>query len=140
VAIEGDISQNLYMEKLAWFKRNEKPETVLLVSENTELIKIILAWTNIDVKCAEKLTDFKSESEKDIWGWLWENTIYSKKEFIDTTGIHFSETALDVKLKPLISNRILYPDGTINSYVQRYLRERVVKLFETRTKSKLRKL
>lgn len=105
-----------------------------LVVDNTELVKIILAWINLDVKRAEKLTDFKGKSEKDTWEWLWENTLYSKKEFIETTGIRFSEPALDVKLKPLTGNRILYPDGTVNSYVQRYLRERVVKLFENKPK------
>jgi hypothetical protein len=36
------------------------------------------------------------------------------------------------KLKPLIGNRVLYPDGTVNSFVQRYLRERVLKLFDAR--------
>lgn len=134
MAIEDEMSENLYVERLAWFKQNEKPETVLLVADNTELVKIILAWTNLDVKRAEKLTDFKGESENDMWEWLWENTIYSKKEFIDTIGIHFSEPALDAKLKPLIGNRILYPDGAVNSYVQRYFRERVVKLFENKPK------
>ncbi len=37
------------------------------------------------------------------------------------------------KLKPLIGNRVLYPDGTVNSFVQRYLRERVLKLFDAKT-------
>jgi hypothetical protein len=36
------------------------------------------------------------------------------------------------KLKPLVGNRVLYPDGTVNSFVQRYLRERVLKLFDTK--------
>jgi hypothetical protein len=36
------------------------------------------------------------------------------------------------KLKPLIGNRVLYPDGTVNSFVQRYLRERVLRLFEAK--------
>jgi len=36
------------------------------------------------------------------------------------------------KLKPLVGNRVLYPDGTVNSYVQRYLRERVLRLFDAK--------
>ena len=36
------------------------------------------------------------------------------------------------KLKPLVGNRVLYPDGTVNSFVQRYLRERVLKLFDAK--------
>jgi hypothetical protein len=27
---------------------------------------------------------------------------------------------------------VIYPDGTINSFVQRYLRDRVLKLFEAK--------
>jgi len=42
-------------------------------------------------------------------------------------------------MKPLIGNRIIYPDGTINSYVQRYLREQVVKLFEAKSKKPSRR-
>ena len=37
-------------------------------------------------------------------------------------------------MKPLIGNRVLYPDGTVNSFVQRYLRDRVLKLFEPKVK------
>ncbi len=80
------------------------------------------------------MTQLKSETENEVWDWLWENTIYSKKELIEKIGTPFSELALDGKLKPLIGNRILYPDGTMNSFVQRYLREQVVKLFETKPK------
>jgi hypothetical protein len=42
-------------------------------------------------------------------------------------------------LKPLIGNRIIYPDGTVNSFVERYLRERVVKLFEAKPKKSVKK-
>jgi hypothetical protein len=131
--------EDLYAEKLAWFKQNEKPEVVLLIADNPERIKIVVAWTSLAVKHAEKLTKPKGDSAEEVWEWLWKNTKYSKKELIKNIGIHFSELALDGKLKPLIGNRILYPDGTVNSYVQRYLREQVVKLFEAKPKRLKRK-
>jgi len=133
------MSKNLYAEKLSWFKQNEKPETVLLVADNPECVKLVIAWTNLNVRCSEKVTKLRGESENEIWEWLWKNTIFSKKELIEKTGIHFSELALDAKFKPLISNRILYPDGTVNSFVQRYLREQVVKLFEAKPKRSAKK-
>jgi hypothetical protein len=37
-------------------------------------------------------------------------------------------------MKPLIGNHIIYPDGTVNSFVERYLREQVIKLFEAKSK------
>jgi hypothetical protein len=127
------MNENLYLEKLAWFKQNEKPETVLLVADNSERIKLVIAWTNLNVRGAQKLTELGGQSENEIWEWLWENTDYSRAELKEKSGIG-SEIALKGKMKPLIGNRVIYPDGTVNSYVQRYLREQVVKLFEAKPK------
>jgi len=127
------VTDNLFREKLAWFKQNEKPETVLVVADNPELIKIAIAWTNMKVELKDKLTVLPPESENEIWDWLWHNTKYKLSELRLIMGSPLSETGLQDRLKPMIGNRIIYPDGTINSYVQRYLRERVVKLFESKT-------
>jgi hypothetical protein len=133
------MDKNLYVEKLAWFKQNEKPEVVLLVADNHERIRIIVAWSNLDVRCAEKITEPIGASEKEVWEWLWENTKYSKKELLEKIGVHVSEVALENKMKPLIGNRILYPDGTVNSFVHRYLREQVLNLFESKSKRPAKK-
>ena len=128
------MKDELYLEKLSWFKQNERPETVLLVADDSERIKIVVAWTNLDVKHAEKLTELEGESENEVWEWLWENAEYSRSELIEKIGIPLSESGLEGKMRPLIGNRILYPDGTVNSFVQRYLRERVLKLLEFKPK------
>lgn len=133
------MANDFYAEKLAWFKQNEKPEVVLLVANDPERVKLVIAWNNLNVKRTEKLTDLKSEGENEVWRWLWENAIYSKKELVEKIGILFSEAGLESKMKPLIGNRIIYPDGTVNSFVQRYLREQVVKLFETKPKRTAKK-
>lgn len=133
------MSEDLYTEKLTWFKQNEKPEVVLLVADNPERIKVVVAWTNLNVQCAEKLTELKGTGENEVWDWLWGNARYSKKELLEKSGVSLSELGLENKMKPLIGNRILYPDGTVNSFVQRYLREQVVKLFETKPKRTAKK-
>jgi len=133
------MKDDLYTEKLDWFKQNEKPEVVLLVVDNPDRVRIILAWTNMSVKYAESLTALRSKDENEVWDWLWENTRYSKKELIGKAGVPLSELSLENKMKPLIGNRILYPDGTVNSFVQRYLREQVVKLFEMKTNRSLKR-
>jgi hypothetical protein len=43
------MNDDPYAEKLAWFKQNEKPEVVLVVADNPELIKIVVAWTSLAV-------------------------------------------------------------------------------------------
>lgn len=132
------MDEDLYRQKLAWFKQNERPEVVLLIADNTERIKIVVVWGNLDVRRAEKLTELTGESENDAWEWLWQNAKYSRTDLMEKAGISLSESALDRKIKPLIGNRVLYPDGNVNS-VQRYLRDRVVKLFEPKPKRSTRK-
>lgn len=133
------MNNDSYRERLAWFKRNEKPEVVLLIADNPELTNIVVAWTNLEVKRAEKLTELGGESESDLWRWLWENAEYSRATLIEKIGVSYSELGLEGKLKLLIGNRILYPDGTVNSFVQRYLRDRVLKLFESKSQRQVKK-
>jgi hypothetical protein len=130
---------DLFIEKLAWFKQNEKPEAVLLIADEPERIKIVIAWTNIQVVQAENLTEPVNTSEKGIWAWLWENTVFPREELIGAIGTALSDAGLEKKMRPLIGNRIIYQDGTVNSYVQRYLREKVINLFESKTRKIARK-
>jgi len=115
------MAEDLYTKKLNWFKQNEKPETVLLIADESDLIKIVVAWTSLDTRHADKLTELRGDSESEVWEWLWDNTTYSLKELKEKIGTSFSEIALENRMKPLIGNRIIYPDGTINSFVERYL-------------------
>jgi len=131
--------EDLYTEKLNWFKQNERPEVVLLLADNADLVKIVVAWTSLDVKHTDKLTGLPGNSESEAWEWLWQNTDYRLIELKEKIGTSFSEIALGNKMKPLIGNRIIYPDGTMNSFVERYLREQVVKLFEVKPKKSVKK-
>jgi hypothetical protein len=128
------MAEDLYTEKLNWFKQNERPEVVLLLADNPDLIKIVVAWTSLDINREGKLTDSPGESESELWKWLWQNTVYRLSELKEKIGTSLSEIALGNKMKPLIGNRIIYPDGTVNSFAERYLREQVVKLFEAKLK------
>ena len=123
---------DLYIDKLDWFRRNEKPEAVLVIADNQELIKIVVAWANLEVHRAEKLTELVGQSDCTIWEWLWKNARYSLKDLKGKTGVAYSESVLEDKMWLLIGNSVLYPDGTVNTFVQRYLRERVLRLFESR--------
>ncbi len=126
------MSEDLYVEKLAHFKENEKPEAVLLIADEPNLVKIVVSWTNTRVRCAQKLSCLRGDSESEVWEWLWKNAIYSRKELIAKSSL--PEHGFDRKMIPLIGNRVLYPDGTVNSFVQRYLRDRVRKLFDAKPK------
>jgi hypothetical protein len=72
------MKEDLYTKKLAWFKQNERPENVLLVADNPERIKIVVAWANLEVRRAEKLTELRGESDNEVWEWLWKNAKYDR--------------------------------------------------------------
>lgn len=128
------MPEDLYTEKLNWFKQNERPEVVLLLADNPDLVKIVVAWTNLDVRRADTPMGPTDDSEGEAWEWLWGNTTYRLGELKEKIGTSLSEIALENKMKPLIGNRIIYPDGSVNSFVERYLREQVVKLFGEKSK------
>jgi len=64
--------------------------------------------------------------------------ISKKKNSNDKGGLGLiglrERAGLENKMRPLIGHRILYPDGTMNSYVQRYLREKVINIFKRKTR------
>jgi hypothetical protein len=127
--------EDLFAERLTWFKQNEKPEPVLVVNDTSDAIKIVIAWSNMQVKHNEELSGLTAgDSENEVWEWLWENTRFSLTDLKEKAGVPYSETVLEQKLMPLIGNRVLYPDGTVNSFVQRYLRGQVAKIFESKSK------
>ena len=129
-------STNEYYGKLEWFKENEKPEVLLTIINNQNAVKTVIAWTSMSTKPVDILSRLSSNSENEIWTWLWDNTEYSISELQDKLDVPLSESGLNSRLKPLIGNRVIYPDGTINTYVQKYLREQVVKLFKENKKVK----
>ena len=133
------MSEAMFAEKLVYFKQNEKPEVVLLVADNPEFIKILVVWPILDVKWEENDSRLPGDSEREVWDWLWKNTRFSLAELKEKADIPLADWVLEKKMKPLIGNRVIYPDGTINSYVQRYLKERVVKLFEAKPKRPAKK-
>jgi len=69
--------EDLYSDKLNWFKQNERPEAVLLIADNPDLVKIVVAWMSQGAKRVDKLVGLPGDSEGEVWEWLWENTTYS---------------------------------------------------------------
>ncbi len=126
------MGNDLFAEHLQRFKEKENPEAVLLVADDPESIKIIVAWTTLDVSSVNERSPLSGQSDREMWDWLWANARYSLADLAEMSSL--SLPFVQRRLKPLISNRVLYPDGTVNSFVQRYLRERVLKLFDTKSR------
>jgi len=130
--------ETLWSERLAEFKSQEKPEAVLLLAEDAELIRITVAWTNTSTVRPQKFTrPPQGDDPHEWWEWLWQNRVYSRQEVMDKAS--YGGPRFDRKFRALFGNRAIYPDGTINSFVQRYLRDRVLKLFDAKPKRSSRK-
>ncbi len=102
-----------------------QPDSAIISDLNKELI---------DIKHPDKLAELTDDSEREVWDWLWQNTCFSLTELKEKAGIPLADWVVEKKMKPLIGNRIIYPDGTVNSFVQRYFRGEVAKLFEAKPK------
>jgi hypothetical protein len=116
-----------YSQILDEFKNNENPEAILVVGEDALMTRLVLAWPNVartEVEPPEPLS--KDWDDVKRWDWLWSGIRYAKKDISSIVG----RNRLDVQLRVLIANRILYPDGTIHSYLTKFLRTRVIKLLE----------
>jgi hypothetical protein len=123
---------DLFQEKLNWFKRNERPEALLAVADDPELARLAAAWTFTAVRPKRTRSTLKGETPCEIWNWLWENVEFSCEELIESSGVHaFTSREQIVRL---IANRVIYPDGTVNSYVRRYLRKRALGLLDAKPK------
>lgn len=120
-------STNHFERVLSDFKEKENPEAILVVGEDPWMIRLTLAWPNVLLGSKKPSVLFSKQwNDVERWNWLWENVNFAKKDVYAVVG----RTRLDTKLRSLIANRILYPDGTVHSYVIRFLRSRVIKLLE----------
>lgn len=124
------MAKDGYAEELNRFKENERPDPVLVVAGNAQYVRMLIAWTNVQTQRKRKLSKQPKTSEARRWQWLWDNTRYSEEEFAATSAVE--QNAFEEKLAALMGNRIIYPDGTINSFVRRYLHERVLKLLDAK--------
>lgn len=118
------MKKNRWQDTLEQFKNDERPECVLLVSGSPSLIRIVVAWTSMPIERRKRLTPFPQDAEQP-WEWLWLNAVYSTERF--AKYVPSSDKELEQKLQALIANKVLYPDGTINGYVERLLRAHIVK-------------
>lgn len=120
--------QDLWREKLTDFKQREKPEVVLMVAGSAELTRIVLAWSGMPTKHKRRSKPCCAESEEETWLWLWDSVEFSQGELVSRVPGSTARTASN--FAALVANRVLYPDGTVNSFVSRYMKERVLSLFK----------
>ena len=84
-------------------------------TSDRDYVSILAAWTRCDVRPRRRITRRSASTDGEAWQWLWKNTCLSKDALRDASGVPAKR--LEAKLDALIANRIIYPDGTVNSFV-----------------------
>lgn len=128
------MGDNQFKDALDRFKNLEQPEAVLLVASHKEYVNIAAAWMQCRVRAKATPAGCPDKPDSDIWAWLWENAHFSRAALKERSGV--PEKRFEDRLDTLVANRVLYPDGTINSFVRRYLREKVLKLLGVDAKTR----
>lgn len=119
------MKKDPYQTLLQSFKDEETPESILLVAGNGELTRIAVAWTSVETKRAKRLSPRRGDTSSELWDWLWQNTEFSRDAFLDRIPSAGAKTARN--FDTLVANHVLYPDGTVNRFLQQYLRSRVIR-------------
>lgn len=113
--------QEIYERVLKKLKGQARPEAVLVVKGDPELIRILVSWPNIEISPRSYISPLSDSSSAASWGWLWKNTDYSQDDLRTNCGV--DEESLKAKLAVLIGNRIIYPDGSVNPHVAKFLEQ-----------------
>ena len=127
------MSRSAYEEELKRFRQSERPEAVLLLANDKEYINMVVAWTSTSVKRKRRVGKRRTASQADTWEWLWENVQFSREELMSKSQV--PPKRFEPKLNALIANRVLYPDGSVNSFVRRFLTQKVLKLVGAKPKA-----
>lgn len=122
------MAKDKWAAHIADLKRNEKPEALLMVAGSAELMRIAVAWSSMKAGRKKRLSPCKEDGVNCIWHWLWDNADYCPNELF--RQLPLSTPKAKRLFESLVESRVLYPDGTLNSYVQKYLRQRVLSLFK----------
>jgi hypothetical protein len=128
------MRKDIWSRRLEEVKKRETPETVLVVAGSAELTRVVIAWIGVRATRKSRLSSCKGTDDETTWRWLWENMVFPEDWFYNR--IAGARKRAEQHFTVLVANRVLYPDGTINGFVERYLREKVLSLFGMAKKSK----
>jgi hypothetical protein len=99
-------------------KECEPADVVLLISDQPEAQRMLVAWKSLPKKILEARKNPTCLQD------IWDNIEFDIEKWSANASVH---TGLAKSIsKMLISNNLIYPDGSLNSFVQKYLNALVV--------------
>ncbi len=87
--------------------------------DSESLRRLIVAWPKLNLSKITMSADIP-EDDNAIWQWLWAQVSYDKERLRKIAAVGAN---IDSLLEILIGNHLLYPDGTVNEWAQRVVRQ-----------------
>jgi len=102
-------------------KSHETPSQSTVLLNNKEACSMVSSWPSVDV-----YVDYntKINPKQDMWTSIWEMTSYSLSEWAASSGVPLLYAGKVARI--VIGNRLIYPDGTLNKYAERYVATKVI--------------
>lgn len=100
------------------FKEGETADSIVPLVEDVDLRNGVVAWKSVIVR-NKGMAECEENSEAAQWEWLWKQVDFDLDNFSTVAGVAKQKvTPLFMRMKGL---RLIYPDGTVNSYAMKYL-------------------
>ena len=132
--VSGPERPSVFDDLILAFREEEEPEPVLLLADRIVLAQLAAAWPRISVH-RDPVREPAPSNPTASWEWLWNQVTYSSAALAAMSGL--SEESVKRQMPTLIANRLVYPDGSLHSFARRLLRDRVLRLFETKSASRV---
>jgi hypothetical protein len=105
-------------ETLGHFKKIESAESIIPLVDDESLRGAVVAWKSVVIKYIDA-SDCGEKNEAAQWNWLWTKVEFDLTSYGVVAGLKPQEVR-NVFLR-IAGLRLIYPDGTINTYAAKFL-------------------
>lgn len=112
---------NEFESVLAEFKANERAEDIIPILSDETAQKFLVAWPKIIIRRDLTFSDPIPNTVNEQWVWLWAQVNVVRQDIINISGI--PEMKIERLFCQMKGNRLIYPDGTVMSWAEKYLKK-----------------
>lgn len=110
-------------EVLSYFKKIESVEAISPIIEDQSMRDGLVAWKSVVIRIYRN-ENCTLTSEAERWNWLWDCTEFSIADFGSVAGVKQCDASL--LFQRLKGYRLIYPDGTINTWAIKFLQAHIM--------------
>ncbi len=113
------MNDDRWNELLAELKKAAMIQDVLPIVSDPAAQKLLLAWPRTCLRYEEP-PGAPPEDENGQWRWLWLGVAWDENELAAISALQ--PFVLRIKLDQMKGNRLIFPDGSVSQYAERYLK------------------